>query len=91
MEVVVLCVAKGNQGSDNMDKGCVEWSAFRPSRVDRPVSSIYGVRTHSGSVLAEVSLLVAAEEALGLLLGGSASRQLLVEAHDLLHADSIRG
>lgn len=53
--------------------------------------SILGVPTHSRGILAKVGLLVAAKETLSLGLGGSAARQLLVEAHDLLHADSVRG
>jgi hypothetical protein len=46
-------------------------------------------RTHSRGVLAHVLGLVASEETLGLDLGGGAAGELLVEAHDLLHADSI--
>lgn len=48
-------------------------------------------RTLGGGVLAEVGLLVTAEEALGLGLGSRAAGELLVEADDLLHADGIGG
>jgi hypothetical protein len=41
-------------------------------------------------VLAEVLGLVSAEETLSLDLGGGTSGELLVEADDTLHADSIR-
>ena len=49
-----------------------------------------GSRTGGGSVLAEVLGLVAAEEALGLDLGGGTSGELLVKADDTLHAQGIR-
>jgi len=46
-------------------------------------------RTPSGRILAHVPLLVAGEQSLGLDLGRGATGQLLVEAHDLLHADGV--
>jgi hypothetical protein len=49
------------------------------------------VRTPRGRVLAHVSLLVAGEQSLGLDLGSGATGKLLVEAHDLLHADGVGG
>lgn len=48
------------------------------------------VRTLASGVLAEVLGLVSAEETLSLDLGGGTSGELLVEADDTLHADSIR-
>ena len=46
---------------------------------------------HTGGrgVLAKVTGLVAAEETLGLDLRGGATRKLLVEADDTLHAQSV--
>jgi len=44
----------------------------------------------ASGVLAEVLGLVSAEETLSLDLGGGTSGELLVEADDTLHADSIR-
>lgn len=46
-------------------------------------------RTHCGWVLAEVLGLVFAEEALCLHLWSGSTWELLVEAHNTLHADSI--
>ena len=92
MEVVVLSVANSDKGANYVDERCVFWSVLCRTRVSAGVSiSILGAHTHSRGILAKVGLLVAAEESLGLGLGGSAARQLLVEAHDLLHADSIGG
>ena len=92
VEVVVLSVANSDKGANYVDERCVFWSVFRRTRVSAGVSiSVLGAHTHSRGILAKVGLLVAAEESLGLGLGGSAARQLLVEAHDLLHADSVRG
>lgn len=50
-----------------------------------------GSHTCSGSVLPEVLGLVSSNKALGLDLWGRASRKLLVEAHNALHASSICG
>lgn len=92
MEVVVLSVANSDEGANYVDERCILWSAFRRTRTSAEISmSILGVPTHSRGILAKVGLLVAAKETLSLGLGGSAARQLLVEAHDLLHADSVRG
>lgn len=46
-------------------------------------------RTHGGWVLAEVLGLVLSEEALCLDLWSSSTWELLVKAHNALHADSI--
>ena len=92
MEVVVLSVAESNKGANYVDERCVFLSAFDRARASAEgLMPVLGSRTHGRGVLAEVGLLVAAEETLGLGLGGSASRELLVEADDLLHADSVRG
>jgi hypothetical protein len=52
---------------------------------------IPAVLTHGGGLLAKVRLLVPAHEALCLRLGSRSAGELLVEAHDLLHAHGIGG
>lgn len=49
-----------------------------------------GRRTRDGGILAEVTGLVATEETLGLDFGGGTTGELLVEADDSLHAQSVR-
>lgn len=91
MEVVVLRVAKSNEGADYVDEGCAVLLALNStSKNAQTQQSASRALTHGRGVLAKVPLLVATQETLGLHLGGSASRQLLVEAHDFLHAQSIR-
>jgi hypothetical protein len=48
-------------------------------------------RTHSRGLVAKVLRAVATPETLGLALGSSSTGELLVEAHNLLHANSILG
>ena len=56
---------------------------------DEILGSVGTRRTHRGWVLAEVLGLVFAEEALCLDLWSGSTWELLVEAHNTLHADSI--
>lgn len=58
---------------------------------DEIFKSVGTRRTHGGWVLAEVLGLVLSEEALCLDLWSSSTWELLVEAHNALHADSILG
>lgn len=85
MEVVVLGVADADKENDQVNDGCA-----RPS-VKATMGPRGGVCTLRRGVLAKVLLLVLAEDALGLDLGGGTSGEFLVEADDTLHADSIRG
>ena len=47
--------------------------------------------THRRWLVAEVAVLVSLQQTLGLGLGSGSAGQPLVEAHDLLHANSIGG
>ena len=86
MEVVVLGVADADEENDEVNDGCV-----RPSVNQMMGAELKGgFRTLDRGVLAKVLLLVLAEDAGGLDLGGGTSGELLVEADDTLHADSIR-
>lgn len=97
MEVVVLCVAERNQEANDVDESCTGsvWCSHAHVACSRTMLLSFplrpGVLTPSRWVLAHVLLLVASEKTLGLGLGSWATGQLLVEAHDLLHADSIGG
>lgn len=85
MEVVVLCVAESNESANNVDKGCIHMSAIK----HHITNSHQDKHTHGRGVLAKVPVLVASEKTFGLHLGGRSPRELLVEAHHFLHANSI--
>ena len=99
MEVVVLCVAESNEGANDVDERCVLVSHVEDRQgnwhgsasASETLHCAEGQRTPAGSVLAHVLLLVATEKTLGLNLRSSTTGELLVEAHDLLHADGIGG
>lgn len=86
MEVVVLCIAKGNERPDNVNEGCMWMSVGN----DMYVKNRMERHTHGRSVLAEVPGLVTSHKTLGLDLGSGTAGKLLVEVHHLLHAESIR-
>jgi hypothetical protein len=67
----------------------ITWTSAVMSQNRNSPWPVDGIRTPSGRLLAHVLLLVAAEEALAVGLGSWATGQLLVEAHNLLHADGI--
>jgi membrane-bound inhibitor of C-type lysozyme len=61
MEVVVLRIAKSDEGADYVDKGYVVWSALHSANICVQIQqSTSRVPTHSRGILAKVSLLVAA-------------------------------
>lgn len=91
VEVVVLRVAERNKCADYVHEGCAVLLACRSTIISvQTQQPAPRAPTHGRGVLAKVPLLVAAQKTLWLDLGGGASGQLLVKAHDFLHAQSIR-
>jgi hypothetical protein len=87
VEVVVLDVTDADKEDDQVNDGYSKTTVR--IRFSYPVLR-EGVRTLASGVLAEVLGLVSTEKALSLDLGGGTSGELLVEADNALHADSIR-
>lgn len=88
MEVVVLRVTDEDKATDKVGES---WYAIS---ITDPWLCLLSIREHTGSarvLAAHVAVLISLNKALGLGSRGRATRELLVESDDPLHARGISG
>ena len=91
MEVVILCIAERDQEANGVDECCTRLVLGLCPCPEHVSVGFEGKRTPSRGVLAHEPLLVPSKKAAALRLRRWAARKLLVEADDLVHANSIGG